>query len=69
MCSRVRSSKRKWWPQYAQTPRSRANNFGLDSAGVCRQARLGTEPRTAMMGWTSMRDCRPVRFCVPPRST
>ena len=49
--------------------RSRAKSFWFDSAGACRQARLGMLPRTAMIGCTSMRDCRPVRRCVPPRST
>ena len=69
MCSRVRSSTWKWPTQYAQTWRSRANSFGLLSAGERRQARLGTAPRTAMIGCTSIFDCRPVRRWVPPRST
>jgi len=49
--------------------RSREKSFGFDSAGAWRQARLGTEPFTAMIGCTSMRDCSPVRRWVPPRST
>ena len=41
----------------------------LAVAGVWRQARLGTLPRTAMIECTSMRDCSPVRRWMPPRST
>jgi len=41
----------------------------LVSAGTVRQARVGTAPLTAMIGCTSMRDCRPVVRWMPPRST
>ncbi len=68
MCSHCSSRSWKRNPQYAQVMRSRRKSLCLATAGAASNRLTRAAPRSAMIGYTSIVDCRPASTFQPPRS-